>query len=61
MRSLKIKLVLLVTVTAALCAPVVFACPQRFATNQLGNNQMYSCYLSGEDEDYCYYDCYPLM
>jgi hypothetical protein len=60
MRSLKINLAILVTGVAALFAPVVVACPQRFATNQLGDGQMYSCYLSGEDENYCYYDCYSL-
>lgn len=60
MRFLRRNLVMLVTITAALCAPAALACPQRFATNQLGDSRMYSCYLSGEDENYCYYDCYPL-
>lgn len=60
MRSIKKKMLLLVTVAAALLAPVAVACPLRFATNQLGDSRMYSCYIAGEDEHYCYYDCYPL-
>ena len=36
------------------------SCPERLGTNQLGDGKMYSCYLTGEDENYCYYDCYPV-
>ena len=35
-------------------------CPGRLGTNQLGDGRMYSCYLTGEDANYCYYDCYPV-
>jgi hypothetical protein len=58
MRSLKINIIVLVAVVSALFAPLALACPSRFATNQLGDEQMYSCYLAGEDDEYCYYDCY---
>jgi hypothetical protein len=33
-------------------------CPSTTTTSQLGDRKPYSCYLSGEDENYCYYDCY---
>jgi hypothetical protein len=34
--------------------------PSRLGTNQLGDGRMYSCYLTGEDANYCYYDCYAI-
>lgn len=47
-------------VVMALPAIALASCPERLGTNQLGDGKMYSCYLTGEDENYCYYDCYPL-
>jgi serine/threonine protein kinase len=32
--------------------------PVTFLTNQLGDGQAYRCYLSSEDADYIYYECY---
>jgi hypothetical protein len=46
-------------VAMAVPATTALVCASRMLTNQLGDGKMYSCYLTGEDENYCYYDCYP--
>ena len=63
MKTLKLVIasfVIGVVVMAVPAAVLAQDCPTRLGTNQLGDGKMYSCYLTGEDENYCYYDCYPL-
>jgi len=59
MLSLRRSIALLVIAVAALLAPTATAyCPSRFQTAQFGDGQPYTCWLTGQDDDYCYYDCY---
>jgi hypothetical protein len=63
MKSLKLMIASLIIGVAALIVPATVLasdCPSRLGTNQLGDGRMYSCYLTGEDENYCYYDCYAI-
>lgn len=63
MKKFKIMIASLVISVAAAVVPVTVLasdCPSRLGTNQLGDGIMYSCYLTGEDANYCYYDCYPV-
>jgi hypothetical protein len=48
----------LLAATLALLPAAVLGCGRAFLTNQLGDNQSYSCYLAGQSANYCYYDCY---
>jgi hypothetical protein len=59
MLFLRRSIALLVIAAATLLAPAAAAyCPSRFRTDQFGDGQSYGCYLTGQDDDYCYYDCY---
>lgn len=64
MKKFKIIIASLIIGVFAAIVPVVAlasdGCPARLGTNQLGDGRMYSCYLTGEDEYYCYYDCYAI-
>lgn len=63
MKTLKLVIASFVIGVVAMAVPAAVLaqdCPARLGTNQLGDGKMYSCYLTGEDENYCYYDCYPL-
>lgn len=33
-------------------------CASSITTNQLGDGQIYTCYLAAESTNYCYYECY---
>lgn len=58
MKSLK-TLITVYLIGAVLMAatPAALACSRHIATNQLGDNQMYSCTLVAESVNYCYYEC----
>lgn len=59
MKALKSRTILFVLGAIAVTFPTIaFACSRTLCTNQLGDGRMYTCYLSAEDADYCYYDCY---
>lgn len=61
MLSLRRRIALLVIAVAAgasSTAALPGYCPSRFQTDEFGNGQTYDCYLSDQDDDYCYYDCY---
>lgn len=64
MKKLKLMMASLVIGVFTAIVPVTTlanaGCPSRLGTNQLGDGRMYSCYLTGEDQNYCYYDCYPV-
>ncbi len=63
MKTLKLSIASFVIAAVTMAVPALAmseACPSRLGTNQLGDGKMYSCYLTGEDADYCYYDCYPV-
>lgn len=64
MKKFKLIIASLVISVAAAAVPMTVlasdGCPSRLGTNQLGDGIMYSCYLTGEDANYCYYDCYPV-
>jgi hypothetical protein len=64
MKTLKLILASFTLSAIVMAVPMVAlanaGCPARIGTNQLGDGRMYSCYLSGEDANYCYYDCYPV-
>lgn len=55
MRILKLVLAALVigACTTVIPSAVVFACDPMFATKEGAR-----CFLSGEDEEWCYYSCY---
>lgn len=35
-------------------------CPTALRTSGLGDGRTYSCFLTKEEEDYCYYNCYAV-
>jgi hypothetical protein len=57
MKTLILALTSIVISLSILTIPVMglAACSYRIAVQNGG--RMYSCYLSGEDSDGCYYDC----
>lgn len=58
MLSLRRSIALLVIAAASLLAPAAAAyCPSSFQTAQFGGNQTYNCFLTDQDDDYCYYEC----
>jgi hypothetical protein len=59
MNKLKLTLASLAVGAIIMAAPLTaLACARTMLTNQLGDGKMYTCYNTGEDENYCYYDCY---
>ena len=65
MKTLKLILASFTLSAIVMAVPMVAlanagSCPSRIGTNQLGDGKMYSCRLTGEDANYCYYDCYPV-
>ena len=63
MKTLKLSIASFVIAAITMALPslaLANACASRLGTNQLGDGKMYSCYLTGEDANYCYYDCYPV-
>jgi hypothetical protein len=62
-KNLKLSIASFVIAAITMALPALALaqdCPARLGTNQLGDGRMYSCYLTGEDANYCYYDCYPV-
>jgi hypothetical protein len=62
-KNLKLSIASFVIAAITMALPALALaqdCPATLGTNQLGDGKMYSCYLTGEDEYYCYYDCYPV-
>jgi hypothetical protein len=60
MKALKSRITLCVIGVLMAVPSIAFGCPARIGTNKLGDGIMYSCYLVDEDDEYCYYDCYPV-
>ncbi|MGB8508086.1 MAG: hypothetical protein WCD76_06765 [Pyrinomonadaceae bacterium] len=59
MNKLKLMLSSFAIGAILMAAPLtVLACSRTMLTNQLGDGVLYTCYNTGEDEYYCYYDCY---
>jgi hypothetical protein len=62
MKALKSRIILCVIGVLMAVPSIALAsdCPERIGTNQLGDGLMYACYLVKEDDEYCYYNCYPV-
>ena len=59
MNPLRSRIVLCLLGAIALALPpTAFSCPSSLRTDRLGDGKTYTCYLSGADDSYCYYDCY---